>query len=189
MFRELRFIPLAVLALTVAACWNNKKSNSLDSADSATSDKTNNAEKKSPPITLVATEEELDVLLKKSTPLLILKCETTWCSACKDMEPFFLAAAQQLTEYTFARVNIDVVPTVAKNYDLVGVPTVLFIKDGKEISASRMVGVTVANAKDFIDKVQEAGANGSDQSITKQNSLVASLQAAKHTAETPASAV
>ncbi len=74
-----------------------------------------------------------------------------WCGPCRMMAPHFEEAAKSHKNVLFAKVNVDENPEVAQQFMVRGIPTMVFLKDGKEVS--RQVG---AIGKPQIDaKVKE----------------------------------
>ncbi|MCL7411343.1 MAG: thioredoxin [Methanosarcinaceae archaeon] len=69
----------------------------------------------------------------------IVDCYTEWCGPCKMIDPIF---AKLATEYDgivkFIKVDLDKAPTIAKHFEIRGVPTLMLIKDGVKIKS--MVG-------------------------------------------------
>ncbi|MBD3273426.1 hypothetical protein GF385_03705 [Candidatus Dependentiae bacterium] len=95
-------------------------------------------------------EEALDKYLQYKTPV-IVKFETSFCSACKDMAPIY----QKLASKYFKRINFlsieaDKLPDLADKYQILGVPTFLFIKDNQKMD--QLVGVV--SEKEFEDKIK-----------------------------------
>jgi thioredoxin len=57
-----------------------------------------------------------------------------WCGPCKKLKPIFSQLAQSYKgRAKFAKVNIDHSGSIAKKYKVTRIPTVILLKDGKEI--------------------------------------------------------
>ena len=73
-----------------------------------------------------------------------------WCGPCQMIAPTIEELA---TEYTgklkVFKLNTDENPEVAGRYQIMGIPTLLFFKDGKVVD--KMVGA--ASKKQFKDKI------------------------------------
>ena len=89
-----------------------------------------------------------------------------WCTACKTMERDVFAAPgvqRQLAGVTQLRVDVTATnqdsTALMKRFDVVGPPTVVFLRaqSGDEISAARIVGETSADA--FAQTLQRVGAS------------------------------
>ena len=59
-----------------------------------------------------------------------------WCGPCRMMAPGFEEAAKNHKTVKFAKVNVDDNPDIAQSYNIRGIPTMIFFKDGKEVSRS-----------------------------------------------------
>ncbi|HLP80257.1 MAG TPA: thioredoxin [Acidobacteriota bacterium] len=57
-----------------------------------------------------------------------------WCGPCKMMAPVFDELSKQYDDITFAKVNVDEYGDIAGKYDVRGIPTLIFFKDGKEVN-------------------------------------------------------
>ncbi len=68
-----------------------------------------------------------------------------WCSPCKMMAPQFAAAAQKLdTRVRALKVDTERLRETAARFNILSIPTLVLIRDGKEIS--RQAGAIDANA-------------------------------------------
>jgi len=56
-----------------------------------------------------------------------------WCNPCKRMSPIFDAVASSMPGFTFIKINRDYFLDLAKVYNITSIPTLIFLKDGKEI--------------------------------------------------------
>lgn len=61
-----------------------------------------------------------------------------WCGPCKVLAPYFEKFASQYPKIKFAKINVDENSDVASEQGVMGIPCLIFFKDGKE--ADRMVG-------------------------------------------------
>lgn len=67
----------------------------------------------------------------------------TWCGPCQMMAPVLDDLAKDFKDdkdIAIIKVDIDETPEIPASYNVMGVPTFLVIKDGKE--AARQVGAT-----------------------------------------------
>lgn len=62
----------------------------------------------------------------------------TWCGPCRMMAPIYHKLSEDIKEVKFVAVDIDKNHSLAQKFDVMGVPTFLFLKDGKEVD--RIVG-------------------------------------------------
>ncbi len=69
----------------------------------------------------------------------------TWCGPCKRLSPILDELAGPLTNrITFLKVDVDQSPGLAQRFSVEGVPTLVFLRDGKELD--RQVGLTSKEA-------------------------------------------
>lgn len=83
---------------------------------------------------------ELNELLSEKK-LVIVDFHATWCGPCKMLGPVIdeLINDYQTTEgVSIVKMDVDNNIDTATKYNVRGVPTILFVKDGKEVD--RMVG-------------------------------------------------
>ena len=57
-----------------------------------------------------------------------------WCGPCKQMAPHFAAAAQQMPEVRFAKVDSDAAPAASARYQIRSIPTLILFKGGVEVA-------------------------------------------------------
>ena len=61
-----------------------------------------------------------------------------WCGPCKMMSPIVDEIADERTDVTVAKVNVDESSELASRFGVVSIPTLIIFKDGNE--SSRIVG-------------------------------------------------
>jgi len=58
-----------------------------------------------------------------------------WCGPCKMMAPAFVQAAKQLEpQVRLAKVNTEIEQTLAGQYNIRSIPTLVLFKNGKEVA-------------------------------------------------------
>ena len=62
-----------------------------------------------------------------------------WCGPCKMMSPVIDEIAEELQNIKVGKINVDENQELAMKYNVMSTPTIVIIKDGKEIK--RFVGV------------------------------------------------
>lgn len=84
--------------------------------------------------------------------LQILKFEADWCGPCQQMKPIFNKVAKDQSKVaTFRTINVDDQPSVADSYNIKGLPTVIALRDGKEVDR-RMGYMNAFALKSFVSK-------------------------------------
>jgi len=63
-----------------------------------------------------------------------------WCGPCRIMDPILEELEKEFKDVEFLKVNADEEPEKTSSYGVMGLPTFVIEKDGKEIG--RKVGVT-----------------------------------------------
>jgi thioredoxin 1 len=91
-------------------------------------------------------------VLKAASPV-VVDFYATWCGPCKRLAPVMEELAGTYKDQVrFVKVDIDRSPELAKQYEIEGVPTVIFFKDGK--IANKIVGLVPKGAlKEKIDSL------------------------------------
>ncbi len=76
----------------------------------------------------------------------VLDFWATWCNPCKQLLPILEAAQKEIPHVKICKIDVDHNLELAKRFGVRGVPALVFLKDGKEVS--RNVGVlSVAEIK------------------------------------------
>lgn len=83
---------------------------------------------------------EEEVLKSKKTVLVDFFAD--WCGPCKMISPIVDEVAKENEHIKFVKINVDESQDIAMQYNVMSIPTLVVIKEGKEIN--RNVG--------FIDK-------------------------------------
>ena len=69
----------------------------------------------------------------------------SWCGPCKMLSPAVEALAEQYEgKVLVAKVNVDEEPELARAFGVMSIPTVVFLKNGREFD--RKVGLMPASA-------------------------------------------
>lgn len=58
----------------------------------------------------------------------------TWCGPCKMIAPIVDSIAKEFDDLTVLSVDVDEVPEAAGEYGVSGIPTLLYLQDGKLIN-------------------------------------------------------
>ena len=74
-----------------------------------------------------------------------------WCGYCRRIGPAFDKIAEERTDLTVGKVNIDEFPQLAEAYGIDVIPTLLVFKDGKDV-ASVVAPKSKSEIDTFIDE-------------------------------------
>ena len=80
----------------------------------------------------------------------------TWCGPCQMQAPIFHAFAEKHADTAvFGKVNVDEQPQLALNYQIVSIPTLVFMKDG--MFQKKMIGLQTQDAiEDYLKTLLDA---------------------------------
>ena len=82
-----------------------------------------------------------------SSQLVVIDFWAEWCGPCKRLMPVFKEVAEKMQDKVkFIKVDVDNMQEVASEYQVMSIPTLIFIRDGQEID--RVVG---APSKDSLE--------------------------------------
>lgn len=88
----------------------------------------------------------------------LVKFAATWCAPCKTVASTIQKVQPEFENINFQEIDVDDVPSLAKDYKIRSVPTVILFKDGAEVT--RMVG---AMKIDALRKVLRDAVHGNEQ--------------------------
>lgn len=72
-------------------------------------------------------------------PFFVVDTWTPWCPPCKMLAPVIESLAKKYVgKIVFGKLNVDEYKEIAQRYEIMGVPTLLIMKDGKLVD--RIVG-------------------------------------------------
>lgn len=73
------------------------------------------------------------------TGLSVVDMYADWCGPCRMMAPLFEEVAKSYSgKVKMGKINVDESPGVPGKFGVTGIPTIIFLKDGKEVD--RLVG-------------------------------------------------
>ncbi|CAN0430058.1 unnamed protein product [Ectocarpus sp. 8 AP-2014] len=106
----------------------------------------------------VATQEELEQVLSNSNDaLVVIDFTATWCGPCQKISPVFELLSQELTDVVFLKVDVDQNEETAQKYDVVQMPTFLFMRKGEVVD--QFSGASVAMLREKIEALRGDGSN------------------------------
>ena len=95
--------------------------------------------------------KEFDTLINAYKPVLV-DFFATWCGPCQMMEPIIEEIAKEARDFEVLKIDIDQAPELAAKYNVMGVPTFIVFKNGKEMDR-----IAQAVSKDILlEKIRNA---------------------------------
>lgn len=77
--------------------------------------------------------ETISNAASKASRLLVIYFTATWCGPCRYLSPTYANLARKYQKVCFLKVDIDEAEAVARLWNVSSVPTIFFIKNGKEV--------------------------------------------------------
>ena len=102
---------------------------------------------------LEITRENFEQEVINSDKLVVIDFWAPWCMPCKIILPAIEELSKELAgKVKVGKTNVDESPDIANDLSILNIPTLVFLKGGKEVS--RMIGVNSKEAiKAKIDKI------------------------------------
>tara|TARA_B100001109_G_scaffold64882_1_gene53089 strand:+ start:3022 stop:3333 length:312 start_codon:yes stop_codon:yes gene_type:complete len=82
--------------------------------------------------------EEYSEIVNSSNPV-VIDFHATWCGPCKVLSPILEELDDEIEDVEFVKLDVDQHPQIAGQNQVMGVPTVVILKDGEV--KDRFVGV------------------------------------------------
>lgn len=88
---------------------------------------------------LKITEENFESEVLQSDKTVLIDFYADWCGPCKVLSPIVEEFASENPDIKVVKVNVEEAQNLAINYEVMSIPTLVVIKDGKEVN--RRIGV------------------------------------------------
>ena len=72
----------------------------------------------------------------KSEKTVLVDFYANWCGPCKMISPIIEQLAKENNNTKFVKINVDEVQDIAIKYEVMSIPTLVVIKNGKEVNRS-----------------------------------------------------
>lgn len=69
----------------------------------------------------------------KSEKLKIIYFTAEWCGPCKQLKPIMEEISSENNQIEIGRIDVDQLPDLTEKFAIMSVPTLIFIKNGKQI--------------------------------------------------------
>ena len=81
----------------------------------------------------VKTADEFNTQVVEASNLVIVDFWAPWCGPCKMFSPVFERVSDEVSEVDFVKVNVDEAGDVAAKFNVMSIPTIILVKDGKVV--------------------------------------------------------
>lgn len=85
---------------------------------------------------LKVTENNFEQEVLKEDKTVLIDFYADWCGPCKMLSPIIEETAREIENIKFVKINVDEATQIAIDYDVMSIPTLVVIKNGKEIDRS-----------------------------------------------------
>jgi thioredoxin 1 len=85
---------------------------------------------------LEITKENFQKEVMESDKPVLIDFWAAWCGPCKMLSPTIEEIAGEVTDAKIAKVNVDEQPELAQQFNVMSIPTLVVMKDGKVANTS-----------------------------------------------------
>lgn len=72
--------------------------------------------------------------LKSSNKLALIDFYADWCGPCRAVSPIVDELAEEKKEFLIGKINVDDEPELAKEFNVVSIPTLIIMKNGNIVN-------------------------------------------------------
>lgn len=84
---------------------------------------------------VMSSDELKSTLENAGSNLVVIDFFASWCGPCKMIAPKVEELSKEMTDVIFIKVDVDELPDVAAQYEIISMPTFVFIKGGKVLDS------------------------------------------------------
>ena len=84
----------------------------------------------------VITKDNFDAEVLKETKTVLLDFWASWCGPCRMVSPIIDEIANERSDISVGKVNVDEQPELAAKFGVMSIPTLIVFKNGEEIDRS-----------------------------------------------------
>ena len=84
---------------------------------------------------LIVNKDNFNSIVNNSKPVL-LDFYADWCGPCRMVSPIVEEIAEEHPQYLVGKIDVDKEPELAQQFNVLSIPTLVVIKNGKLISQS-----------------------------------------------------
>ena len=84
------------------------------------------------------TEEQFQTKVMGASEPVLVDFFATWCGPCKMIAPVIEQVAEERTDITVCKVNVDEAPRLAEQFSVMSIPTLVVYKNG--VKTAQAVG-------------------------------------------------
>lgn len=85
---------------------------------------------------IVINKENFENEVLKSEKTVLLDFWASWCGPCRMVSPIVDEIAEEYPEYKVGKVNVDEQPELAAAFEVMSIPSLFVLKDGKVVNSS-----------------------------------------------------
>ncbi len=85
------------------------------------------------------TSQNFEEVVLKSEKIVLVDFYATWCGPCKILSPIIEEIAKENENVKFVKIDIDKEEQIAMEYQVMSIPTLVLIQEGKEVN--RIIGL------------------------------------------------
>lgn len=91
-----------------------------------------------------------DLIKNNKDKLIVVDFWAPWCWPCQTFWPIFEQISNEFDDVIFAKLNVDENPKTAINFNVMWIPTILFIKNGETI----LQNTWIINSEEFKEIIE-----------------------------------